>query len=53
MVEYKTDISKYGKSFELNFKTDNKEYFDRIIAVARECIDDNFTKKESNSNNDL
>ena len=39
MTEFKTDISENGKQFELVFQTDNKLYFEKMQAVARECID--------------
>ena len=39
MTEFKTDISENGKKFELVFQTDNKVYFEKIQAMARECID--------------
>lgn len=39
MTEFKTDISENGKKFELVFQTDNKAYFEKMQATARECID--------------
>lgn len=39
MTEFKTDISENGKKFELVFQTDNKAYFEKMQAMARECID--------------
>ena len=39
MTEFKTDISENGKKFELVFQTDNKAYFAKMQATARECID--------------
>lgn len=39
MTEFKTDISENGKKFELVFQTDNKAYFEKMQARARECID--------------
>lgn len=39
MTEFKTDISENGKKFELVFQTDNKVYFEKMQATARECID--------------
>lgn len=39
MTEFKTDVSKQGKQFELVFTTDNKEYFNKVQSVARDCID--------------
>lgn len=39
MTEFKTDISDNGEKFELVFQTDNKVYFEKMQAVARECID--------------
>lgn len=39
MTEFRTDISENGKKFELVFQTDNKVYFEKIQAMARECID--------------
>ena len=39
MTEFRTDISENGKKFELVFQTDNKAYFEKMQATARECID--------------
>ena len=39
MTEFRTDISENGKKFELVFQTDIKAYFEKIQAMARECID--------------
>ena len=39
MTKFKTDISKQGKQFELVFTTDNKDYFEKVQSVARDCID--------------
>ena len=39
MTEFRTDISENGKKFELVFQTDNKAYFEKMQAMARECID--------------
>lgn len=39
MTAFKTDISENGKKFELVFQTDNKAYFEKMQATARECID--------------
>ena len=39
MTEFKTDVSENGKKFELVFQTDNKAYFEKMQATARECID--------------
>ena len=39
MTGFKTDISKEGNQFELVFYTDNKEYFDKVQSLARDCID--------------
>lgn len=39
MTEFRTDISENGKKFELVFQTDNKAYFVKMQATARECID--------------
>lgn len=39
MTEFKTGISENGKKFELVFQTDNKVYFEKMQATARECID--------------
>ena len=39
MTEFKTGISENGKKFELVFQTDNKAYFEKMQATARECID--------------
>lgn len=39
MTEFKTDISENGKKFELIFQTDIKAYFEKMQAMARECID--------------
>lgn len=39
MTGFKTDISKQGKQFELVFTTDNKEHFNKVQSVARDCID--------------
>lgn len=39
MTEFRTDISENGKKFELVFQTDIKAYFEKMQAMARECID--------------
>ena len=43
MTEFRTDISENGKKFELVFQTDNKAYFEKMQATARECIDHKMT----------
>lgn len=39
MTEFRTDICENEKKFELVFQTDNKAYFEKMQATARECID--------------